>query len=506
MLVVGLLLLLQRSLLGYAQCEPKRGCNAPLAYSNIGLDIEDVGTNPLEVYTSSNHNATIKAAIEFGSNLVRNFLGTSANARVYYLAPGGSNSDYDFLDSDFCTWAGRSSGCADSQINAAKSGGGEYYVSTFDECLCSYYSNSGSPVWMLPSTTDDVTNVRYRAVHEYVHAVQATFGGPLPTWLIEGGAVFMECVMASEVEGTTFSNCFRYGGGGGGILQSIYSLYNGDSSTTWFTTYAEDRACGSGAVPPNGSPTNERAVYYDLGAYAIAFAIHKANASHASDGGRTFLDFWRSNTTNRGLWHNIEPYGGIDSMNGWASDVPDTAGWKAALLSFTGMSSYAEFCAAFEAHVLDNIVTNNDIASLNNLSNILESDDFVAANDQSASGRSAITSTDLRNACSCTASGMSCLASVDCCSYSCGDCDSSGGGCTCVSGSSSGSSSGDDNTVVFVGIGVGGGALFLLVHVGAYYAFCKRGTKKEDVARSASTRGDVDRGGAQGNELPVSSL
>ena len=49
------------------------------------------------------------------------------------------------------------------------------------------------------SAADSESNLKMRAVHELTHAYQkAASGGVMPAWLMEGGAVYMECVMAQR--------------------------------------------------------------------------------------------------------------------------------------------------------------------------------------------------------------------------------------------------------------------------------------------------------------------
>ena len=50
----------------------------------------------------------------------------------------------------------------------------------------------------------------------------------------------------------------------------------------------------------------QRAVFYDLGALAIAFAVQRANAAHAATGGRTTKEFFQSRS--KGFWLAVEPF------------------------------------------------------------------------------------------------------------------------------------------------------------------------------------------------------
>ena len=65
----------------------------------------------------------------------------------------------------------------------------------------------------------------------------------------------------------------------------------------------------------------DRYIYYDLGAFAVAMAITRADAKFGR-GAATIHDFWMS--AERGFWRRTDiPYGPIDHVNGWPSDVPD---------------------------------------------------------------------------------------------------------------------------------------------------------------------------------------
>ena len=47
-------------------------------------------------------------------------------------------------------------------------------------------------IFIADSSFTDQSNF-FRAVYEYVHTVQTALWGPWPTWLMGGGAVFVEC-------------------------------------------------------------------------------------------------------------------------------------------------------------------------------------------------------------------------------------------------------------------------------------------------------------------------
>ena len=351
-----------------------RGCNKPAPYSKMTLGNSE---SSLKYFITPSFSEIGENAVKSGINLAKNFLGTAYPVRIYLLAPNKAITEYSGFSSDWCTFSGLSSNnCGDSQISTAQNGGGQYFASGIDSCESCGNTNSGAGLFILPRDQDMKSNLAYRGIHEYTHTVQKVFGDTIPTWLMEGGAVYMECVMAQQVDNNTFSQCFKTGGGGGGVINNVRTLYGDNSKTTWLKTYGTDSCCDK--YCPSGihtdeplSDTNKRSVYYDVGAMAVAFAINKANAYHQNDGGRTSKDFWQSKV--KGFWHAIIPYGDIDLTNGYPSSVPEGKGWKAALTTFTGYKTVDEFYDAFEAFVMPNGV----VASEDVLLSILESDSEV---------------------------------------------------------------------------------------------------------------------------------
>ena len=71
----------------------------------------------------------------------------------------------------------------------------------------------------------------------------------------------MECVMSQLAGSFTYSECFQFGGGGGGIIRNSRMLYLSDPSTKWLTIYGSDRCCNEFCGPNDNicarSTTNE---------------------------------------------------------------------------------------------------------------------------------------------------------------------------------------------------------------------------------------------------------
>lgn len=337
-----------------------RGCNAPTPYSS--LTVSDSDTADVDYSVSNHFDSALRAAVATGVDAVRRWLGTAEHVVVFLLEPHGPDDAYDGVardlcavyDTDDCTLLRGRCREARNVIDTAQGDGGQYYVSSIDDCACGGHTVTATPVFLLPDAGASVRGMTERAIHEYTHTIQAATGGPVPAWAREGGAVYNECFFA-ETTGTyaSFSQCMEFGGGGGGVLRRALELY-ADNDVRWFTVYAADRACGEDR-PPSGSlaPDFDRQVYYDLGAVATAFAIRRS--------GRTSVDFWRGDD---GFWRSTNiPYE-IDRVTGWPSSVPEGRGWKKILTDFTGDATYAAFQAAFEVVMRPN---GFDVATLDEL-------------------------------------------------------------------------------------------------------------------------------------------
>lgn len=279
--------------------------------------------------------------------MARNFLGTAEPTTIFLLEPKGPDEAYIEVMRDMCAFYGEDDDdCerARGDVEAAQNGGGQWFVSGIESCKCGGNTYDAAPVFLMPSQRDEAMMVTERAIHEYTHAVQNLVGGPLATWMAEGGAVYNECFFTQTIGNfPSFSDCMMYGGGGGGVIRKARELYQGND-IQWFTLYASDRCCGSHCPPAGGiSQEVDRQVYYDLGAIAVAFAIKRAKDKF----GRSSADYWRAPSP-KGFWRSTSiPYE-IDRKKGWPSDVPEGAGWKKALTEFTGDATYVEFQAAFE--------------------------------------------------------------------------------------------------------------------------------------------------------------
>ncbi len=361
----------RRTYMGQSKgCARNRGCNGPQPYSGLTLT---AGVYPLPDSTAPTYAVgdTVSDAfvdgVKNGTDMVRTFLGSSTPALANIALIGQTDSNYVAAKAVCDGWVTNLepdadySPCTGTYAQLSSMENGNYFMSGLSDCVCKQHTYTGAPLWYLASSTDSPADGAARAIHEYTHAVQKAFGNPIPAWMMEGGAVLNECIMANrmdEISGgfsETFSQCMATGGGRGGVVKNLRQLYNTDLSVKWLTDYGADWPCGTESMPPNGAPPGliegqeTGWIYYDAGAYAMAFAVVKANQNHATDGGRTFVDMWTAQGA-KGMWHNLQPYE-VDPMTGWPSQVPEGQGWKKALSEFTGYATVTDFYAAFEAHV-----------------------------------------------------------------------------------------------------------------------------------------------------------
>eukprot|EP00941_MAST-03F_sp_MAST-3F-sp1_P003534 g3534.t1 len=358
-------------------CTRGRDCNAPTAYSTISLTADTTSSTEPTYVTQANYNPQWLAKTKEGVDIVRTFLGSASDTLITSMVGGGTDADYATVVQECKTFISKygsdiSTHACSNVVSQAKQNTGSFYLSGFEDCICQRHTYIAAPIFMIPRSNDPnlmASEFVARAIHEYTHVVQKALGSPVPAWTMEGGAVLNECLFSNRLDNPeTFSDCLTTGGGRGGVVKNLRKLYLKDPTIKWLTKYGTDWPC-QGDNPPNGHPPGLKAgeetswIYYDAGAYAMAFAVVKANENHQNDGGRTFVDLWNGEGK-KGFWHSIGSYE-IDSMNGWPSMVPEGSGWKKALAEFTGYTTVTDFYAAFEAHVVVNGQVKSEIELLN---------------------------------------------------------------------------------------------------------------------------------------------
>lgn len=340
------------------ECGGHPKCNAPVAYVTMSIDSQ--GTAP-QYFKTPGFSSSWESAIKSGVEAARAFLGSASETNIFLWGPNEDDANYKLIAQAHCDRMQpddlkRGPGCLTNMKDQAKNFRHPAYMlgGPLPKCTCGAYSYTGALVHFRPNPSDKANDLWAIAAHEYTHAVQRAFGGPMPAWLMEGGAVQMQCLLGTIRPGefggpVSYSDCFKFGGGRApGIIRNVVTVY-ARKQERWLSSYGNDRACGTQEVPPyqaeNPLPIDRAfmggsALYYDVGALAVAFAINRS--------GKSSLEFW---TGPQGFWHNVQPYGSVDLQTGWESDVPEGQGWRKALADFTGFTTSKEFFDSFETWI-----------------------------------------------------------------------------------------------------------------------------------------------------------
>ena len=311
------------------------------------------------IVASSGFSADMKAKADLGHQAVIDFIGGVAPVTAFLFEPNGAASVYadmespmcdDFLAGDYCPF--------DRLVSDATSGGGSYMRGNSPKTCCnSHVHLAHVGLYYLTTASDTSAFVAERAVHEYTHAVQGKYSDMTPQWLMEGGAVQMECLLAHKMPNPTgYADCMKYGGGRGGVIPNTRAYYASAYGRVNGLAKGEDRCCdgtcGTGDTDATftAGGTSGSYLYYDAGAVAIAWAINKAGVTSGSSG--------RARPGRR-LLGAIVPCAGYDYATAFSSDCPVDAGWKKAFASFTGHADITAFYTEFDAWA--KTATENDI-------------------------------------------------------------------------------------------------------------------------------------------------
>jgi hypothetical protein len=201
------------------------------------------------------------------------------------------------------------------------------------------------------------------------HAVQMMKGDQPPVWLVEGGAVHLDCLLNKKLSwsSASYSQMVKSRGGmfSSGLIDGFLAYYaspHGQSTGLKDGEVFNDTTVATinvGATEPHDGQFNAHLLFYHVGAIATAWAIHNANSTTAT--------FWQSET--EGFWNAITPWDGYDYEVGYPGDCPEDKGWKKAFLSFSGHDDMDAFYAEF--HAWATTATESDVLA------ILEPDDDV---------------------------------------------------------------------------------------------------------------------------------
>ena len=361
-------------------CPTTRYDAPPVIFSDL------VATSTLPtVVASANVGDAEKAALAEGHQALVDFIGGASPTYAFLLEPGGDDAAYASMEASFETMTGSASvGSAtfrDARGQAQSATSGAFYMGRGGEaCACEQKKITAAGLYYVLGPGDEPNGVGERAVHELGHAVQFMKGDYPPTWLIEGGAVHLECLLNEKLSWGTmsYSDSFLYGGGRGGVVPNFLKFYASPYGAEHGLGKSGENACltdngeygdlcGSAdsetVITAGADASNAQYMWYDVGAVAIAWAINKS--------GKTSAQFWQAKGSD-GFWNAISPWDGYDYVAHLPKDCPEDAGWKGAFLNFTGTyTTMTAFYAAFDAWAVT--ATQADVLA------ILESDADIRA-------------------------------------------------------------------------------------------------------------------------------
>ena len=322
-----------------------RGCNAPRMFSKLTAS----KTLPT-VVASAGITQDFKDKLDEAHQVLINFAGGATPTVAYILESGGIDAAYaDFKTKHYEQT--NDAGGADGLITQAKnSEGGFFKGGGGDDCACSHRRETSSGLYYILGSGNTAKLVGERGIHEMAHVTQMSRGEYFPDWLIEGGAVQLECLLNKKLSsGTmTYEHCFKISGGRSGIIPNFLRFYATSYGKANGLQKGEGRECG-GFLPANadteatmkaGGVVDLGDLVYDTGAVAIAWVIAKADISSKQ--------FWQSDVAGKGFWNAVTPWAGYKYDVGHQGECPEDKGWKKALLDITGHPCMAAFYAEFD--------------------------------------------------------------------------------------------------------------------------------------------------------------
>lgn len=331
----------------YTECGvATRDCNSPQQFSQMKK------SNALPtIVASTGISQDFRDKLNEGHRVLIDFAGGATPTTAYILEGGGTDAAYADFRTKNCEQTTFEGYCgADQVITQAKNSQVGFWKGFGGRtCSCGHTVEASAGLYYVLDSGTNAEGVGERAVHEMCHVTQLSRGEYFPTWLIEGGAVHAECLLNKKLSWSTqtYEDCFRNSGGRGGVIPNFRSYYASTYGSANGLQKGESRQCNAFVGDSDTEETMNAGgaepshLYYDTGAVAIAYIIHKA--------GITSQQFWQSNVLGTGFWNTIVPYAGHDMVNGYPGQCPEDRGWKDSLLAITGHSTVADFYTEFDA-------------------------------------------------------------------------------------------------------------------------------------------------------------
>jgi hypothetical protein len=350
-------------------CPSGRDNNPPQPFSGMAAS-----SDPPTIVASSGISADLIAKVTEGHQVTINFTGGASPVYAYLIELGGDDAAYASMETSFQSMVG-SEATGTLLFNNFV---GQWKVATEGfqykglggiACSCLQRKETSAGLYYAPGPDDTNSRIGASAIHEMAHAVQMMKGDQPPVWLIEGGAVHLDCLLNKKLSwsSATYSQMVKSRGGmfSSGLIDGFLAYYaspHGQSHGLKDGEVFNDTTVATinvGATAPHDGQFNAHLLFYHVGAIATAWAIHNANSTTAT--------FWQSET--EGFWNAITPWDGYDYEVGYPGDCPEDKGWKKAFLSFSGHDDMDAFYAEF--HAWATTATEGDVLA------ILEPDDDV---------------------------------------------------------------------------------------------------------------------------------
>ena len=338
-----------------------RGCNAPMPFSGL-----TASTTVPTIVASTGVTQDVKDKLNEGHQVLVNFIGGATPTNAYVWEAGGEDAAYAGMKTTLCSQQEERYCTFGSNVAAAQDGTGAYHKGKGGHgCACGQKKETSAALFYIMGSSDTGQFIGERGIHEMCHVVQMSRGEYFPAWLLEGGAVQMECLLQKKLSWSTqtYADCFKYSGGRGGIIPRFLQYYASDYGKAKGLKSGELMDCGGfvgtsdclSTMAAGGlSGPSLHAVFYDVGAVAITWTISKARI--------TSKKFWQSNTVGEGFWNAVVPFGGYDYKDGHPGTCPENKGWKKALLAISGHASMHKFYEEFDGWA--KTATESDVLSI----------------------------------------------------------------------------------------------------------------------------------------------
>ena len=270
--------------------------------------------------------ADMKAKVNLGHQAVIDFIGGVEPVTAFLFEPNGAASAYADMETPMCTfWPAGTAGSPNSSIAEWR---GVLPRRRRGDVLP--LAEAVASVGCITSRARPTPPPHRRARRaENTHAVQGKYGDMFPAWLMEGGAVRVECLLAHKMPSprgvrAVHEDRRRPRRGHPEHARILRERVRSEQRPRGGEDMCCNELCGTGDAGDvaSGGVSNSGHLFYDSGAVAIAWAINKA--------GKTSKQFWTSKTSGVGFWGAIVPYDGYDYAAGFPSSCPADAGWKKA--------------------------------------------------------------------------------------------------------------------------------------------------------------------------------